>query len=100
MDKVWFCLQLVQIKLIIDIPIILSLLSQTQITARDNENLLKPLSNRFDTPVCLNEYETKSENKNKTNEFRYFPESNFAGFNKLFVLVYPNRNADSRRFKT
>ena len=67
-------------------------ITDTKSSARDNQNLSKPLSNRFDIPVCLNESET--------NEFRYFPKSNFVGFNKLFVLVYPNQNADSRRFKT
>ena len=25
---------------------------------------------------------------------------NFGGVNKLFVLVYPNRNNDSKRFET
>ena len=42
----------------------------------------------------------KSENKNKTNEYRYFPESNFVGVNRLFVFVYSNQNVNSKRFKT
>ena len=35
-----------------------------------------------------NEYKAKSENKNTTDEYRYFVESNFVGVYKLFVLIY------------
>ena len=35
-----------------------------------------------------------------TNEYRDFLESNHFGVNGLFVLVYSNRVADSKRFKT
>ena len=35
-----------------------------------------------------NEYKTKIENKNTTDEYRYFVESNFVGVYKLFVLIY------------
>ena len=45
-----------------------------------------------------NEYKTKSGNKNTKNEYRYLPESNFVGANRLFVLVYLNRNNDVKRF--
>ena len=31
---------------------------------------------------------------------RYFLESNFVGVNRLFVSVYSNKDADSKRFKT
>ena len=41
----------------------------------------------------------KIENKNKTNEFRYFLESNFVGVNRLFVLVYSNHGGNAKRFK-
>ena len=34
------------------------------------------------------------------NEFRYFLESNFVGVNRLFVLVYTNKDDNSKRFKT
>ena len=71
-------------------------ITETKSSPRDNQSLSKPLNNRFDTPVCLNEYETKSEKKNTTNEFRYFYEPNFVGLNNL---VYPNWDADFRRFK-
>ena len=33
------------------------------------------------------------------NEFRYFPELNFVGVNRLSVLVYTNEDARSKRFK-
>ena len=42
----------------------------------------------------------KIENKNMTNEFRYFLKSNFVRVSRLFVLVYPNRNDNSKRFET
>ena len=31
---------------------------------------------------------------------RYFLESKFVGVNRLFVLVHPNQNDDSKRFET
>ena len=36
-------------------------------------------------------------NKNTTNEYRYFLESNFVGVNTLFVLVYTNQNVNAKR---
>ena len=41
----------------------------------------------------------KSENKNTTNEFKYFLETNFIGENRLFNLVYTNQDENSERFK-
>ena len=49
----------------------LFLLSRTQ-KARDNQKLLKLLSKGFQRSVYWNECETKSDNKNTTNEFRFF----------------------------
>ena len=49
--------------------------------------------------IDWNEYKTKNENKNRTNEYRYFFESNFVGANRLFVLVYTNQDAHAKRFK-
>ena len=49
--------------------------------------------------VYWNEYETKSENRNTANEFRYFFESNFVGVNILFVLVSWNQDNNAKRFK-
>ena len=36
--------------------------------------------------------------KNTTTEYRYFPESNFVGVNRLFVLVYANEDGNGKRF--
>ena len=47
----------------------------------------------------MNEYKTKSDNKNTTNEFRFFLESNFVGVNRSFALVYTNQDTASRRFQ-
>ena len=56
------------------------------LSARDNKKLSKLLSKGFERSVYWNEYKTKSENKNTTNEYRYFLKSNFVGVNGLFVL--------------
>ena len=48
----------------------------------------------------MNEYKTKSENKNTTYKYRYFLESNFIRVNRLIVLVYLNTENDVKRFKT
>ena len=36
----------------------------------------------------------------KIQQYRYFLESNFVGVNRLFSLVYLNKNLDLRLFKT
>ena len=41
----------------------------------------------------------KSKTKTATNEFRYFLESNLVGLNRLFVLLYLNRDNDAKWFK-
>ena len=41
-------------------------------------------------------YKTISKNKNTTNEYRYFLQSNFVGINRLFVLVYTNHDANAK----
>ena len=69
------------------------------LSARDNQKLSKLLSKRFERSVYWNEYKRKSEKKNTPNKYRYFLESNFVGVNRLFVLVYLNRNDDVKRFK-
>ena len=47
----------------------------------------------------MNEYKIKSENKNTTNEYRYFLESDFVGVSRLFVLVYSNQDDNAKRYK-
>ena len=67
---------------------------------RNNQKLSKLLSKGFERSVYWSEYKTKSETKNRTNEYRYFLESNFVGVNRLFVLIYLNRDNDVKRFVT
>ena len=40
----------------------------------------------------------KSENKNTTNKYRYFLESNFLGVNRLFDWDYLNAEKDAKRY--
>ena len=68
------------------------------LSARDNQKLSKLLRKGFERLVYWNEYETKSENENTTNEYRYFLELNFVGVNRLFVLVYTNETNNAKRF--
>ena len=87
------------------ILIILFLLSRTEndmslvatLSPKDNQKLSKLLSKGFERSVYWNEYESKSDNKNTTSEYRYFLDSNFVGVNRLFVLIYSNQN---NRIKT
>ena len=69
------------------------------LSVRDNKKLSKLLSKGFERSVYWNKHKTKSVDKNITNEFRYFLESSFVEVNRLFVLVYPNRNDDVKIFK-
>ena len=68
------------------------------LSARDNQKLSKLFSKGFGRSVYWNEYKTKSENKNATNEYRYFLKSNFVEVNRLFVLVYTNEANNAKRF--
>ena len=68
--------------------------------ARDNKKLSKLLRKGSERSNYWNQYKTKSETKTTTNEFRYFIESNCVRVNRLFVLVYLNRDSDVKRFKT
>ena len=70
------------------------------LSARGNQKLSKRLSKGFERPVYCNKYKTKSENKNTTNEYRYFLQSSFVGVNGSFVSVYSNQYDDFKRFKT
>ena len=67
---------------------------------RDNQKLSKRLSKGFKRLVYWNEYNTKTENKNMTNEYRYLLEPNFVEVNRLFVLVCTNKDENAKRFKT
>ena len=65
--------------------------------ARNNQKLSKLLSKGFERSVYWNEYKTKCETENTTNEFRYFLESNLVGVNRLFLLVYSYQDDDSKK---
>ena len=50
--------------------------------------------------VCVwDEYQTKNENKCTKNEYRHFFESNFAGVNRFFDLIYSNKYNNTKRCK-
>ena len=57
------------------------------LSAKNNEKLSELLSKGLERSVYWNEYKTKSENKNKTNEYRYFLESKFVGFNRVLTSI-------------
>ena len=54
------------------------------LSVKDTQKLLKHLSKGFERSVYWNEFKRKSENKNMTNEYRYFHE---------------NQDVNSKRFK-
>ena len=66
------------------------------LSGKDNQKLSKLLSKGFERSVYWNEHKTKSQNKNTTNKYRYFLESNFVGVNRLFVLVYTNEAKNAK----
>ena len=67
-------------------------------SAKYYQKLSKLLCKGFEISVYWNKYKTKSENKYGTNKYGYFHESNFVGVNRLFELIYLNRNNDVKRF--
>ena len=69
--------------------------SVVTLLASDNQKLSRRLSKGFERSVYWNAYKTKSENRNATNKYRYFLESN-----RLFVLIYTNQDVNSKWFKT
>ena len=68
------------------------------LSAKDNHKLSKLLSKGLERSMYWNKYQTKSGNKHLTNRYRYFLESNFVAFNRLFVLVYFNWKNDIKRY--
>ena len=73
------------------------------LSAKDNKKLLNLFSKGFERSVYLKEYKIKSKNNSTTNEYtkeyRYFLKLNFAGANRLFVLVYLTNDSYSKRYK-
>ena len=66
--------------------------------ARGKQKLSKLLSKGFGRSFYWNEYKTKSDNENTSNEFRSFHESRFIGVYRLFVLGYANEGDNAKRF--
>ena len=62
------------------------------IKSQRQSKTIKLLTKGFQRSVYWNEYKTKSEMKNRTNEYRYILKSNLIGIKRLFVLVYLNWN--------
>ena len=56
------------------------------LSAKDNK-ISKHFRKGCETSVYNNEYKTKSENKNATNEYRYFVKSNFVCFIQTQVVL-------------
>ena len=67
---------------------------------QDNQKLSKLLSKGLERSVYWNKYKTKSDNKNTTNEYRYFLKSNFVGVTRLFVLVYSKAPNNTKRYNS
>ena len=59
----------------------------------------KRLSKEFESPIYWNEYKTKSEIKDTTKGLLYFFKWNFAGLNRLFVVIYSNQDNDAKIYK-
>ena len=55
------------------------------LSATDNQKLSKRLSNGFERSFYWNDYKTKRENKNRTNEFRCFLKPKFVWVNNFFL---------------
>ena len=69
------------------------------ISEKDSFKLSKLHSKGFERSVHWNEHKRRSENKNITNEYRYFLKLNFVGISTLFVLVYSSQDANSNCFE-
>ena len=57
------------------------------------------MSKVFERSVYWDRYKRKIENKNMSNEYSYFHESNFVGGNSFSLLIYLNRDNDVKQFK-
>ena len=69
------------------------------LSPKDNQKLSKCLSKGFQRSVYWNKSKTKNDNKNTANECRCFLGSNYQGDNRLFILIYSNRNDNAGRYK-
>ena len=53
------------------------------LSAKENQKLSEYFTKEFERSVYWNEYKTKSETKNTSDEYMYFRKSNFVGINRL-----------------
>ena len=70
------------------------------LSVNDSQKLSKRFSKGFERSVYWNRYKTKSENRDRTNKYRYFLQSHFVRVNRLFVLVYSSQDNNQTRCKT
>ena len=56
------------------------------LSTKDNQKLSKLFGKGFERSVYWNKNKTKSENKNTTNEYRHFLESNFGKSQQIVCL--------------
>ena len=57
------------------------------LSAKHSQKLSKLLSKGLEMSVYWNEYKTKSESKDITNEYKYFLQSEFVGINKTTSIA-------------
>ena len=60
-------------------------ITDVTLSEKDKQKISKRLSKEFERSVYWNEYKTKRENKDTSNEHRYILKSNFAGIKELFA---------------
>ena len=65
------------------------------LSSKDSQKLSKLLSKQFERPVYWNGYKTR----NSRNGYRCFLKLNFLGVNKLFHLIYSNKDGNAKRNK-
>ena len=53
------------------------------LSAKENQKLSEYFTKEFERSVYWNEYKTKSETKNTSDEYTYFRQSKFVGINRL-----------------
>ena len=68
------------------------------LSAKVNQKLSKLLSKGFEWSMYWNEHKTQSEEKNTTNNFRYFLELISLEVKRLFILIYTNQDDNVKRF--
>ena len=98
-DNLIILIMIIMLIILIDTKLYVPVVPVPVLSIRDNQKLSKLLSKEFERSVNWNEYKTKVDNKNTTNECRYFLESSLVGISRLFVLVYSGQDASLKRFK-